>query len=58
MQSFEPALSTLLADPLIRTLMRADRVDPIALEAMLTEVSATLDTASLRPADMSAACSC
>ena len=58
MQSSEPTLSTLLADPLIRTLMRADRVDPIALEAMLTEVSVMLDVASLRPADTSAACGC
>jgi len=58
MQSSEPSLSTLLADPLIRVLMRADRVDPVALEAMLTEVSATLDMAALQPAAPSAACRC
>lgn len=35
----EPTLREALADPLVRTLMRADRVDPAELEAMLTETA-------------------
>jgi hypothetical protein len=31
----EPTISELMADPLVRSMMSADRVDPHALEAML-----------------------
>lgn len=36
----EPNLTEILADPLVRTLMRADRVDPRTLE---TELRSTAD---------------
>jgi hypothetical protein len=32
---YEPTISELMADPLVRSMMSADRVDPHALEAML-----------------------
>jgi len=45
--SSEPTLHDLIADPLIRSVMKADQVDPGALEAMLRslgdEIRRTLD---------------
>ena len=38
----EPNLSEALADPLIRSLMQADRVDPRELELSLAEIARTL----------------
>jgi len=38
-----PTLSEALADPLIRAVMAADRVDPGALAAELREIAATLN---------------
>jgi hypothetical protein len=35
-----PTIDSLLADPLIQSVMRADRVDPRALKTMLTRVAA------------------
>jgi hypothetical protein len=35
-----PTIDSLLADPLIQSVMRADRVDPRALRTMLTRVAA------------------
>jgi hypothetical protein len=35
-----PTIDSLLADPLIQSVMRADRVDPLALRTMLTRVAA------------------
>ena len=36
----EPALSEILSDSIVKALMNADRVDPIALEAMLRRIAA------------------
>jgi hypothetical protein len=38
----EPNLSEALADPLIRSLMQADRVDPRELSLSLSEIARTL----------------
>ncbi|GIK97846.1 MAG: hypothetical protein M5U07_22635 [Xanthobacteraceae bacterium] len=38
----DPSLEEALADPLIRTLMQADRVDPRALERSLSETARSL----------------
>lgn len=35
----ELTLRSALSDPLIRSLMTADKVDPLALEAMLTQLA-------------------
>ncbi len=46
--SQELTLSSALADPLIRTLMAADNVDPVKLESMLRRI-AEENTPSLSP---------
>jgi hypothetical protein len=38
----ELTLDTALSDPLIRTLMSADKVDPVKLESMLTRIAKEL----------------
>ena len=58
MYDIEPTLSTLLADPLIRTIMSADGVDPAALETMLEGVSRGIDYSSLQIDGASASCRC
>jgi hypothetical protein len=58
MHDREPTLSTLLADPLIRTVMRADRVDPAALETMLIGLSRTIDSSLLQVERSAASCCC
>ena len=40
----EPTISELMADPLVRSMMSADRVDPHALEAMLHSLAPRLAT--------------
>jgi len=40
--SQELTLSTALSDPLIRTLMTADNVDPVKLETMLRRIAEEL----------------
>ncbi len=45
----ELTLSNALSDPLVRTMMAADGVDPQELSAMLREIVATLDQAPLQP---------
>jgi hypothetical protein len=45
----ELTLAELLGDPLARTVMAADRVDPAALEAMLSGLALRLQV--IRPAD-------
>jgi hypothetical protein len=45
----ELTLETALSDPLVRTLMAADGVDPQALSAMLSDIVSTLDYAQLQP---------
>ena len=54
----EPTLSTLLADPLIRIVMAADGVDPVALETMLTGISRSIDRSSLQADSASRSCVC
>ena len=56
MYDTEPTLSSLLADPLIRTVMSADGVDPVALETMLAGVSRRIDYAPLQTNGASASC--
>ena len=45
----ELTLKTALADPLVRTMMAADGVDPQELSAMLAEIVSMLDHAQLEP---------
>jgi hypothetical protein len=45
----ELTLETALSDPLVRTLMAADGVDPQELSAMLNDIGSTLDHAQLQP---------
>jgi len=45
----ELTLSNALTDPLVRTIMKADGVDPQELSAMLRDIVATLDQAQLQP---------
>ena len=45
----ELTLKTALADPLVRTMMAADGVDPQELSAMLAGIVSTLDRAQLQP---------
>ena len=42
-------LQSVLADPLVRTVMAADGVDPQELSEMLGRIVATLDHAQLQP---------
>ena len=35
----EPTLKEILSDPIVTALMRADGVDPLELEAMLTRIN-------------------
>jgi hypothetical protein len=39
---YEPTISELMTDPLIRSMMSADRVDPHALEAMLYSLASRI----------------
>ena len=45
----ELTLKNAFADPLVRTVMAADGVDPQELSAMLAEIVSTLDHAQLQP---------
>jgi hypothetical protein len=45
----ELTLGNALTDPLVRTVMAADGVDPEDLRAMLSEIVSTLDHAQLQP---------
>jgi hypothetical protein len=45
----EFTLKSALADPLVRTVMAADGVDPEELSAMLSGIVSTLDHAQLQP---------
>jgi len=56
MYDIEPTISTLLADPLIRTVMTADGVDPVALETMLAGVARRIDYVPLQTNGASASC--
>jgi len=58
MYDTEPTLSSLLADPLIRTVMSADGVDPVALETTLTGVSRGIDYSQLQIDSASPSCGC
>jgi hypothetical protein len=56
----EFTLATALSDPLVRTVMAADGVDPQELSAMLSEIGLTLDHTGLQPrrSALSAMCCC
>jgi hypothetical protein len=54
--SQELTLSSALSDPLIRTLMTADKVDPVKLESMLRRIAGELKP-NLSPS-MEAGCGC
>ena len=58
MYDTEPTISTLLADPLIRTVMTADGVDPTALETMLSGISRGIDYSALQFDRASPSCGC
>jgi hypothetical protein len=45
----ELTLENAFTDPLVRTMMAADGVDPEQLNAMLSEIVSTLDHAQLQP---------
>lgn len=45
----ELTLDNAMSDPLVRTMMEADGVDPQELSAMLRDIVATLDQAQLQP---------
>ncbi len=45
----ELTLKNAFADPLVRTVMAADGVDPQELSDMLSEIVSTLDHAQLQP---------
>ena len=45
----ELTLNNALTDPLVRTMMAADGVDPQELNAMLRDIVATLDQTQLQP---------
>jgi hypothetical protein len=45
----ELTLNNALSDPLVRSMMAADGVDPQALSAMLHDIVATLDQTQLQP---------
>ena len=45
----ELTLKNAFADPLVRTMMAADRVDPDELTAMMNNIVSTLDHAQLQP---------
>jgi hypothetical protein len=45
----ELTLDNALSDPMVRTMMQADGVDPQELRAMLHDIVATLDQAQLEP---------
>jgi len=48
-QRQELTLDNALSDPLVRTVMAADGVDPQELHSMLAEIVSTLDHAQLQP---------
>jgi hypothetical protein len=58
MYDTEPTISSLLADPLIRTVMTADGVDPVALETMLAGVSRGIDYSPLQFDRAAPSCGC
>jgi uncharacterized Fe-S cluster-containing radical SAM superfamily enzyme len=39
MGSGEPTIAEILSDPIVRAVMEADRVDPVALEAQLRSLA-------------------
>jgi len=45
----ELTIDELLSDPVTRAVMKADRVDPLALEAMLRSMAGTIEQGSDRP---------
>jgi hypothetical protein len=58
--SYELTLTNAFTDPMVRTVMAADRVDPTELAAMLAAMAQTLQRSPPRPSGHAAqlACSC
>jgi hypothetical protein len=55
----EPTLASMLSDPLIRTVMAADHVDPVKLEVMLRRIAETIRPRLLRrPSPAESGCGC
>jgi hypothetical protein len=54
--SEELTLQSVLSDPLIRTLMAADNVDPVGLESMLRRIAEEVAPRQLPPSDAGCAC--
>jgi hypothetical protein len=54
----ELTMSSALSDPLIRTLMAADNVDPVMLESMLRRIAEAAATASLPTTKIGSAAHC
>ena len=54
----DPTLREVLADPLIRTVMAADRVDPQRLEAQLKGMASTIARRSANTRSMSVFACC
>lgn len=52
----DPTLKDVLTDPLIRTIMAADRVDPDNLEVMLSKVARVIAGRSANAKSSSMAC--
>ena len=45
----EPTIAEILSDSMIKAMMRADRVDPVALERDLRSIARTIEANSLMP---------
>jgi hypothetical protein len=54
--SQELTLSSALSDPLIRTLMAADNVDPVKLESMLRQIAQEVTPSPSLPTQVGGAC--
>jgi hypothetical protein len=54
----EPTLTNMLADPMVRTIMTADGVDPQELAAMLAAVAQTLTPSPPRWRERAARLAC
>jgi hypothetical protein len=48
-QLWEPSLAEALADPIVKAMMKADRVDPAALEADLRRIARTIGSSQSAP---------
>jgi hypothetical protein len=51
----EPTLEEVLSDPIVRTVMQSDAVDPLELDDLLTEVARKLHAAARGKSEPAAA---